>query len=362
MKPYAALLSVLLAGPAAAHEGVIVFTRFGSVFQQPADGSAKAAEIAELPDDATEVRWAEPIDNGHLVVLDFGTYPIWLYAPDPTQPVQVRSGGNCTGKARPSPGGGCLVCATNEGVKLVAGGFDDESVLPPGLTDVSFLGPSGMELAGLSDEGVVAFDRTDPTRRRVLAQPGPRSHLLFSPDGKRGVAVFGTGDDARIKSFVLDGKGVPRQLGGPGFPTAWSWDSTWILFQEGDIKDAPGDDDGDGGSAFLLQSAPRRGKARGGKGRKKPAARPAESTGPLVRACVGRATGGEVKCWESYTGLGFSPDSRLVLLKKGTTLYAGKIAGVKPAPPEKLLENVDGAAAWVPSPIAVPLPPPEAQP
>ncbi len=349
------LLSLLLAAPAAAHEGAIVFARFGGVYQQLAEPGAQVTQIAELPDDATEVRWIEGIEDGRLLVLDLGSYPVWIYAPDPTRPALLR-GGPCNGRARPSPGGGCVVCPTAQGPMLVAAGRTDHAPLPGPLEQVSFLGPTGMELAALTEEGVVGFDRRDPLEQRALAQPGARSHLLVSPDGKTGVAVFGTGDDARIRSFVLDGTGVPRQLGGPGFPTAWSWDSQWILFQEGDIKDSDGgEDEDDGTSAFLVQAPPRRRPAR-----KRPTPRPEpEPAGPIVRACVGRAVGGEVKCWGGYTGLAFSPDSKLVLLKKGTTLYVGKIAGVRPDPPLKLVENVDGAATWVPNLVAAPLPPPE---
>jgi hypothetical protein len=77
----------------------------------------------------------------------------------------------------------------------------------------------------------------------------------------------------------------------------------------------------------------------------------------LIRACVARATGGEVKCWGGYTGMAFSPDSTLVLLKRDESLYVGKIAGVRPEPPRKIIDDVDGAATWVPNLIAAPLPP-----
>jgi hypothetical protein len=74
---------------------------------------------------------------------------------------------------------------------------------------------------------------------------------------------------------------------------------------------------------------------------------------------VARAVGGEVKCWDRYTGLAFSPDSTLVLLKRDKALYVGKIAGVRPDPPVKIIDEVDGAATWVPGPIGVPPPPAE---
>jgi hypothetical protein len=63
---------------------------------------------------------------------------------------------------------------------------------------------------------------------------------------------------------------------------------------------------------------------------------------------VARATGGEVKCWDGYTGMAFSPDSTRVLLKRDKALYVGKIAGVRPDPPVKTVDNSDGAATWAP--------------
>jgi hypothetical protein len=361
-----AWLGVLLAGaPASAREGTILFTRLGSVYEQPADLSRPAVEIAELPDDATEVRWLEPIRSGRLVVVNLIDYPTWVFAPDPAKPAILR-GGPCTGRARPNPWGGCLFCPTREGPMLVAAGHVDQAPLPVELEDVAFLGDSGFEMGGRTKDGqVVAFDRRAPAARRVLAAKGPGSHLIFAPDGTRGVGVFGEGIDGRVRTFMLDGDGVSRQLGGPGYPTVWSWDSAWVLFQEGDIADAPGSDDPDessrleaaAGETFLV-AAPRRRRPPPRK-KKRPATRPApeEPAGPVIRACAARATGGEVKCWEGYTGLAFSPDATLVLLKRERSLYVGKIAGVRPEPPVKIIDDVDGAATWVPAPqVAAPLP------
>jgi hypothetical protein len=186
----------------------------------------------------------------------------------------------------------------------------------------------------------------------VLATSGATSHFLAAPDGTRAVAVFGEGDAGRVRSFLLDGEGVSRQLGGPGIPTLWSWDSTWVLFQEGDLSSFYDPDD-DGSESRLdppgfLVAAPQR--------RRKP--EPERPRGPPVRACVARAAGGEVKCWDHYTGMAFSPDSTLVLLKRDRALYVGRIAGVRPEPPRKVVDDVDGAATWVPGPIAAPLPAP----
>src|SRR5262249_40865218 len=162
--------------------------------------------------------------------------------------------------------------------------------------------------------------------------------LLIAPNGKNAVAIFGEGEENRVRSFLLDGDGVSRQLGGPGVPTLWSWDSLWVLFQEGDIKNAPapGGDEGalEAIDPFLAAAPPK-------KKRRPPGRPPVPAAVPVTtRVCVARATGGEVKCWDGFTGMAFSPDSTQVLLRKEHALYIGKIAGVRPEPPVKVIDNV----------------------
>jgi hypothetical protein len=358
MRALAALC--VLAGVAHAGPGTIVFTRLGSVLQVPADGSGPAVPIAELPDDATEVRWAESNADGRLVVLDFDSYSAWLVSEGPDRPV-VLHGGGCTGRARPSPKGGAVVCPTRDGATMMLAVGEGRRVFPGRLDELSYRGPSATELAALTADGVVGFTcGADPAARRVLAQAGPRAHLLVAPDGEQAVAVFGEGDAGRVRSFLLDGQGISRQLGGPGVPTVWSWDSVWVLFDEGDIKGAPAPaQPGDEGaletpSRFEL-AAPRKKPRHPPKKKPEPTATP-----PTTRACVARATGGEVKCWDDFTGLAFAPDSTQVLLKKGTALYIGKIAGVRPEPPVQIIDGVDGAATWTPGPMGSALPRPAA--
>lgn len=347
---------ILLCAAASAHAapGSVVFTRGGSVYQQPADGTGAPVRIAALPDDATEVRWAEATRDGRLIVLDFGNYASWLWAESPELPAALRGGG-CTGRARPAPAGEWVICPGREGTMLVATQCEFSGRLPIGLDDASFSGPSGFTLAGRTADGIMGVDRRDATEAKRLAKSGAVSNFLVAPNGVNAVAVFGTGDAGRIRSFLLDGEGASRQLGGPGIPTLWSWDSSWVLFQEGDIKNAPAPaSPGDEGRLDALErtlfAAPRRPPAR----RPKPAPPPAP---PTTRVCVARATGGEVKCWDDFTGLAFSPESTHVLLKRGRALYVGKIAGVRPDPPVKIIDDADGAATWTTGPVAAPLAP-----
>jgi hypothetical protein len=355
-------------GVARADSGTLVFTRMGSVLERPADGG-DSIEIAHLPDDASEVRFVEATRDGKLMVLDMGSYSVWLASGGADKPMHVQ-GGPCTGRARPSPMGDVVVCQTAEGSILVAAARQDQTALPDGLDEPQFRGPSGSALVALADVGVVGFDKRKPDDKEVLAKSRPRSHLFVSPNGEMAAAVYGEGAEGRIRTFLLDGEGVPRQLGGPGIPTLWSWDSSWIMFQEGDIKNAPAPASGEDGlneappdaplllgDPFALgtfggaaqqrakKSTPRR---PGPAGRRPPPAPPPTAT----RVCVARATGGEVKCWDNFTGMAFSPDSTLVLLKRDKSLYVGKIAGVRPDPPVKILDGVDGAATWVPGGMA----------
>jgi hypothetical protein len=363
MRYRAALLALCAAGAARADEGNIVFARFNAIWQQPASGAAAPAKIADLPDDATEVRFLETTRDGRLLVLDMGAYPIWISASAPDRPAHVEGGSVCRGRARPAPGGDAVVCPSAQGLFLIAAGgagVRDELRLAARLDEPQFRGPSGTDLAGLGDEGVVGIDRRQPAERRVLASPGPRAHLLVAPNGERAVAVFGESDAGRIRSFFLDGQGRSRQLGGPGVPVLWSWDSTWVLFQEGDIKNAPAPGGGGDEGAYEAPAAPDPwllGAPRKTAARKKGKRAPAPPPPPTTRACVARATGGEVKCWDNFTGMAFSPDSTHVLLKRGHALFIGKLNGVRPDPPTQLIDGVDGAATWTPGPAAAPQPP-----
>lgn len=332
---------VLLALPALARaDGAIVFQRGAAVWQKGDAGESKVAELG----DAREVRWIEATREGKIVVLDLGGRAAWLLADDPPRTSTLYASA-CTGRARPAPTADVIVCPGADGPTLMAAVQPDISMaLPDPLDDAAFLGASPVDVVGLTAEGVVALDRRRPTEKRALTRPGATSHFLAAPDGVHAVAVFGEKMDARVRTFLLDGQGVSRQLGGPGVPTLFSWDSQWVMFQEGDIANAPkpGDEDGrlDAADRFLA-AVP---KAAAAAKRKAAPARESITT----RVCVARATGGEVKCWDGYTGMAFSPDSTRVLLKRDKVLYVGKIAGVRPDPPVKTIDNVDGAATWVP--------------
>jgi len=338
------ILAVVGSSVPAQAQGKIVFARGGALYQQGDDGKGEATELVGLSDDATEARFLEATVDGGLIAVDMGPSATWLQ-----RGAGALGSGPCEERARPSPKGECLVCRGIDSPMLVSAKGDVWKALAVTGRDVQFRGPGGTEMAALTDDGVIGFDRKTPDQTQVLAKAKAKSHLMVTPDGKRGVAVFGDGAASRIKTFLLDGEGVARQLGGPGVPLAWSWDSTWVLTQEGiDPDEEQGDGDDSAEVPAPAEAAADRWVVAAPKGKKKKKADPPAPKGPTTRACAVRATGGETKCWDDYVGLAFSPDSTRVLLKKGTTLYVGKIAGVRPEPPVKLFENVDGAATWVP--------------
>lgn len=360
----AATLLVLAGAPAIAADtakaaplvGTIVFTHAGALQSIAPDGKGGATELAKLPDDAGTPLWLEANPGGSLIAIELAKGAAWFVKGE----TSVREGG-CTGRARPAPNGDCVICAGASGPLMVnATKPETTHQLPASLREVNFLGPKPPELAALGAEGVFAFERRTVDQHRLLAKPGATSHLLVAPDGDRAVAIFGDGDDSRVYSFQLDGEGVPRRIGGPGVPTAWSDDSAWVIVQEGTLPPEGSDEGGgesileapdDGAPVFdrTIFAAP---AAKKPPPKKKPAPpkepQPQRPRPPAVRACVVRAVGGESKCWDGYTGLALSPDSAYVLLQKGTSLYVGTLAGVRPEPPKKIVDDADPAATWVP--------------
>jgi hypothetical protein len=334
----------------------LFYVKQGALWERDAAGTD--VKIVPLPAELGTPRAIEVTPRGRLIVLDFGPKQAWV-VPSENGPV-VRTGA-CTGRARPSPTEEIVLCPSDDKVVMQATTADVTIPLPVPIRDAAFLGPSGLMLVGTRDAQVVGIDRRRPRVVNVLAGEATRSHLVVSPDGKTGVAVFGEGDASRFRVFQLDGQGVSRQLGGPGVPVVFSPDSQWVLVQEGILDgEDEGDDDDDGGgegslspaeSGFVIGFPGELLAARPKRGRKPPRKKSREpkvilAAAARTRACVARAAGGEVKCWPDFEGLAVSADSLSVLLKKGDTLYVGEIPGVRPTPPKKLLEGVDGPATW----------------
>ena len=344
----AAVLLSIPAGLAAQPEkpppiaGHVIYAQDGKVWSLDVATQDPPQELATLPEGAV-VQMMESNPAGTLIAMHIEGQTLWLIK-------GKLSPTSCEGKGRPSPAGECLACETATGTTLVAAG--DATFLrklPADLHDVGFKGGRADELIARGAEGVVAFSPATPGRRKVVATSGAKSHLVIAPDGSRGAAIFGDGETSRIFSFALDGTGVPRQLGGPGWPVVWAPDSAWVLIQEGLL---PGDDDE--GGAFLDGGEPAdarfflaaKGKAKKPKKKKKddaPSRRLLDE-----RACAAKAVGGEEKCWNGYQAIAFSPDVSRVLIGREGELSVGLINGVKAERPKKIIEKADPGATWIP--------------
>jgi hypothetical protein len=359
--------------PAEPPAGRVIFVRGDALFAAPGDGKGSEQELVKLPADFGAVRGMEASRDGKLIVVRGDKGSAWLTLGETTWHT------GCSGRARPSPTSECLICELN-GVVTLLGAKQSFAVKLPGTWhDVNFLG-SARELAALdAQKGVLGFGVQSPKQTRLLAKPGASGYLLVAPDGSKAVAVFGHGATSRVHGFVLDGEGIPRSLGGPAVPLVWSVDSTWALLEYGipaedgvapesvppiEDEDDQGDEGEGGGEGALwprvsepwLMAAGRwiEPKLMAGKSKKKkkdsrkkkqieraePAAR--------VRTCVVRAVGGESKCWNHYSPRAFAPSSDRVLLWKDSSLWVGKIPGVRPETPKRIVENASGPAVWVP--------------
>jgi hypothetical protein len=143
-----------------------------------------------------------------------------------------------------------------------------------------------------------------------LAPDPPVSGFLAAPDGSRGVAINPCHlyekklkvDSDVLDGFDLDGTAARRMLFAEGTVVDWSWDSTWLLVQNGE------------------------------------------------KACITRSVGGEYKCWKGYTPLSIAPDGRWGLVR-GTDsgkLYRIRLGGAQVEKPSLVETEIDGAALWLP--------------
>jgi hypothetical protein len=206
-----------------------------------------------------------------------------------------------------------------------------------------------------SDSGAVrAAPITDRKRVRVVAPEAPLRGLVVAPDGIRAVGVYLAPPVGQPKveaareqlmGFPLDGSTARRRLLRDGVVVDWSWDSAWLLIQDGG------------------------------------------------KACIARAVGGEYKCWKGYTAVSISrdgawglvlgprdgvaggddaaparveerggddlgevDDSKVALPTGPLSLYRVWLPGTYTERPAAAEREVDGAAVWL-SPPVDPTPP-----
>jgi hypothetical protein len=276
--------------------GTVAYTANGKLWRIPA-GGGEPVELAQLPEGAT-VRGIEASANARLLVLDLDGVTGWVQMGEGNRRVAVAP---CTGAGRPSPDGKALVCPGGPTTTIVQPAVWRARELDLEPDGVQFLGTS-KRLAIERNDQIIAVDADAAHDSEVLAPHRPARAFLVSPNGKRAVGVYdgATEDDpSSTYTFRLDGKAAKRKLGEMVTPVAWSPSSRWVLLRTDKL------------------------------------------------ACLARAVGGEYKCWKRYEPRGFSPDSRHVLLYRDGALYTAPIAGVEPARPKRLVDNVDGPATWL---------------
>ena len=274
----------------------------------------------------------------------------------------------CGGSVRLTADGTWAVCAAPDGKVAIycftASGpvrrdvpATGALVVDPGIAPPGAASADDRELVWVDSTGVWAAPQGRLASRRKLAPEAPLRSFLAAPDGRRAAGTFRDTVVHRGKplerdqlfTFALDGKGARRKVIRDGVPVDWSWDSQWLLVQDGSS------------------------------------------------ACLMRAVGGEYKCWKGYTASAIAPDGSYALLlgrRSGASdddapepvttddaelpdaddapvaateavplptgplsLYRARLAGAYSERPALLERVVDGAAAWI-----APLPPPRVTP
>ena len=359
----------------------IVFARDSSLWRTDPRGKDTAVEVVALPGPASDVRAVRSDAAGRVLLVDVAGHWYWTRLPESgaAPPLAALP---CDGPVRITLDGDCAVCTAADG-KLAFYRFGDaraaaRDLSPAGAVVVGRRNPGGKpprDLVWADATGVWAAPVTRLTSKRSLAPEPPIRSFLPAPDGRRAVGVYagsvaehGQAPAEReiLYGFALDGKAARRKAIRDGVPLDWSWDSQWVLVQDG------------------------------------------------PRACIMRAIGGEYKCWKGYTAVSISPDGAYALLlgpRRGDddddrkrkkrrdrdadepgaaaegeagpsdepaepgppeaialptgplSLYRAKLAGAFSDSPARVERIVDGAALWLPGPPApTPSPPPSPPP
>jgi hypothetical protein len=306
-------------------EGRIIYVQKGSVWRAPlsilmarpprarSKKKKKKNEVVEVPErliklaaGLRKITRLEAAGDGSALLLEFGRNVAWLdLTADPRPPPVFLP---CRGRARLSPGGELVMCASR------AGSGTSVYRLRPQLDGSLLAGfdPAATALADLRGERVVTIDHdalwstsiAQPEQRTKVAPHVPIGALSIAPDGQRAVGRFRDGDSGdSLFGFRLDGQAARRKLG-PGQAVAWSADSIWLAIFDGKT------------------------------------------------ACAVRAVGGEYKCWDKYRPLALDRNGSWVLLARPPrgrmSLFLGRMAGPHPEKPLPLTLRGVSAAALVP--------------
>ncbi|MEZ4399987.1 MAG: hypothetical protein R3B06_08210 [Kofleriaceae bacterium] len=329
--------------------GRVVFARGTSLWLTDGRGKDPAVEVAALPGPASDVRVIRTDARGATLLVQVGAGWWWAAMPAPGAQTTLAPLACDGGPARLSSTGDCVVCGDARGKTLLIRLADGKAFTRdlPGAT-VALTDHAGTrELVWSADGAVRAAPVTDRTQVRVVVPEAPSRGLSIAPDGSRGVGVYlappagqprATEPRDQLFGFALDGVAARRRLIRDGVVLDWSWDSRWLLIQDGG------------------------------------------------KACIARAVGGEYKCWKGYTAVALAPDGAWALVlgpRDGASagpdepspgqggegaddgggelddaavplptgplsLFRAKLAGAFTERPALLEKIVDGPAAWLP--------------
>ncbi len=271
-------VDVAAAAPGDAPVGRVVFARDRSLWLTDPLGKRPPVEVATLPAAASEVRAIRSDAAGTRLLVDVAGRWYWAPVPDagagPVTPSALPCG---PGPARLAARGDLVLCATPAGsarlVRLGDGKLFDRPAPAAAASVVERGGVRELVWDG-GPAGVLAAPLSRPGDTRVVAPTAPLRGLLAAPDGSRGVGVYraqvkkpaSPGERDELVGFALDGTAARRRLIRDGVVLDWSWDSRWLLVQDG------------------------------------------------AKACIARAVGGQFKCWKGYTAVSLAPDGSWALV------------------------------------------------
>jgi hypothetical protein len=293
--------------------GSVVYARGTSLWKTDPLGKGPETELVALSGPASDVQLIRSNPDGSILLIELaGTW--WSARLDAaaTAPVAPTQRACAAGDARFAADGSCIVCAGPDGdtmlISMKTGKSTTKAVPSAGARVVVQDGVR--RLIWADADGVWSANVKNLDDKVELAADAPISGFVASPDGTRGVAIYAGHlyekkqqvDADVLSSFALDGTAARRMLFPEGTVIDWSWDSTWVLVQNGE------------------------------------------------KACITRAVGGEYKCWKGYTPLSLAPDARWALVR-GTDsgkLYRVRLEGQNTEKPSLVETVCDGAALWLP--------------
>jgi hypothetical protein len=338
--------------------GQVVYAKGTSLWRIAATGRGKTTELVALPADAkgSDVRAIRADPSGHVLIVDVaGTWYWTTLDGDTAAPLAAIGCG--AGPATLVLDGTLVVCAGDKGGTTVKKlGADDRVDRDVPATGAAVAGAHGARTLIWADGTSVWTAPLGPATTAKALADAPLAHFSASPDGTHALGVYKAADDhdaQLLYELPLDGSGARRKVIRNGVPIEWSWDSKWVLVQDGGaacvMKATGGEykcwkgytavgvaDDG----AWTLMLGSRDGKAPDDKPKSKSKAKGKHHDEPPPAAPAPSGEEGE--------GGDVTDDTPVPLPKGPYSLYRGRRDGAYTDKPVAIVHEVDGAAAWLP--------------